>query len=141
MSSRLSSLRIALGLLPLVLAAQVSTGQEPTPPTKNLDAPVEVQPRGPLHEAYAHPLEAQPAPDDNASYIPGSWVYRDTRWLWRPGYWTSFQLGRVWNPAHYLWTPGGYVFVDGYWDYPLEDRGLIFAPVVFRQPLYLDPGY
>jgi hypothetical protein len=27
------------------------------------------------------------------------------------------------------------VFVDGYWDYPLEERGLLFAPVAFDQPV------
>ena len=29
------------------------------------------------------------------------------------------------------WTPYGYVFVDGYWDYPLRQRGVLFAPVYF----------
>jgi hypothetical protein len=35
----------------------------------------------------------------------------------------------VWVPAHYVWTPCGCVFVEGYWDYTLRDRGLLFAPV------------
>jgi hypothetical protein len=37
----------------------------------------------------------------------------------------------MWMPAHYVWTPVGYVFVDGYWDYPLADRGLLFSPIYF----------
>jgi hypothetical protein len=35
----------------------------------------------------------------------------------------------VWIPAHYVASPGGYVFVEGYWDHPLEQRGVLFAPV------------
>ena len=31
--------------------------------------------------------------------------------------------------------------VDGYWDYPLEDRGLLFAPVYFNSPLWQDPSW
>src|ERR1700683_5030642 len=38
----------------------------------------------------------------------------------------------MWMAAHYVWTPMGYVFVDGYWDHPLGQRGLLFAPVRFR---------
>src|SRR5262249_2536282 len=51
--------------------------------------------------------------------------------VWKAGFWTAVQPGFVWIPARYYWTPSGYVFVDGYWDRPLEDRGVIFAPVVF----------
>jgi hypothetical protein len=80
-------------------------------------------------------------PNDNSIYIPGAWVWRDDRFVWRPGYYAAAQLGRVWVPPHYVWTPSGYIFVDGYWDYPLEDRGLIFPPVYFAQPLWNDPNW
>jgi hypothetical protein len=39
----------------------------------------------------------------------------------------------VWLPAHYVWTPSGCVFVEGYWDRPLHERGLLFAPVRFAR--------
>jgi hypothetical protein len=70
-----------------------------------------------------------PAPDSNSVYVPGTWVYRTSRYVWRPGFWAGYRPGWVWTPARYLWTPAGYVFVDGYWDYALRDRGLLFAPV------------
>src|SRR5262249_11275619 len=76
-----------------------------------------------------------PAPSDNSVYVPGTYVYRETRYLWRPGYWMDCRPGWVWIPAHYVWTPYGYVFIDGYWDFELERRGLIFAPVYFVQPV------
>ena len=37
--------------------------------------------------------------------------------------------------------PGGYLFVEGYWDLPLASRGLLFAPVYYPQPVYLQPAY
>jgi hypothetical protein len=70
-----------------------------------------------------------PAPDANSIYIPGCWVYQTNRYLWRPGHWIAYQPNWVWIPAHYIWTPGGYIFIDGYWDYPIDQRGLLFAPV------------
>jgi len=72
-----------------------------------------------------------PAPDDDSFYVPGCWVYQDTRYLWRPGHWVGYQPDWIWIPATYVWTPNGYLFVDGYWDHPLERRGLLFAPVRF----------
>src|SRR5262249_26974933 len=30
---------------------------------------------------------------------------------------------------HYVWGPAGCVFVEGYWDHPLLERGLLFAPI------------
>src|SRR5260370_11187037 len=82
-----------------------------------------------------------PAPDDNSFYTPGVWVYNGTEFMWRPGFWSAFRPGRVWMNSCYQWTPGGYAFVNGYWDYPLADRGLLFAPVYFNDPLWLTPGW
>jgi YXWGXW repeat-containing protein len=74
-----------------------------------------------------------PAPDEDSTYVPGCWVYRETRYYWRPGYWVPFNADWCWIPDHYCWTPAGYIFVAGYWDYPLESRGLLFAPVRFER--------
>jgi hypothetical protein len=90
------------------------------------------------------PLEAvpaTPAPSADSFYTPGVWVYRQSRYLWRPGVWITYRPGWVWVPAHYVWTPVGWVFVDGYWDYPLRDRGLLFAPVYFTGRPWLRRGW
>lgn len=87
------------------------------------------------------PLEAEPLlppPDDSSVFIPGYWNYRDSRFAWRPGYYAPYRSGRIWVSPRYLCTPGGFLFIDGYWDYPLEDRGLLFAPVCFSRPLWLN---
>jgi hypothetical protein len=70
-----------------------------------------------------------PAPQANSTYVPGCWIFRQSRFMWRPGFWCPYQPGWLWIPAHYVWTPGGCLFVEGYWDHPLEARGLLFAPV------------
>jgi hypothetical protein len=76
---------------------------------------------------------ATPIPDEDSTYVPGCWVWRETRYLWRPGFWHRFHPGWVWIAAHYIWTPAGCVFVEGYWDFPLEQRGLLFAPVAVER--------
>lgn len=75
---------------------------------------------------------SSPQPDDNSFWVPGYWVYTTNDYQWRPGRWAPFSEDWVWVPAHYEWTPLGYVFVEGYWDYEIQDRGIVFAPVHFH---------
>ena len=89
------------------------------------------------------PLEygpGAPAPDPSSIYVPGCWVYRE-RYVWRPGFYMDYRPGWIWVPAHYRWTPGGYVFIDGYWDYPLDTRGVLFAPVALPPAIYNGGGF
>lgn len=81
------------------------------------------------------------APSADTDYVPGCWIWRDTRFMWRPGFWHGFQNAWIWTPAHYAWTPSGYVFAEGFWDYPLAQRGLLFAPVRFDRPLWENAGW
>ncbi len=74
-----------------------------------------------------------PGPAEDSAYVPGCWVWRETRYNWRPGFWVDYRPGWVYTPAKYNWTPAGCVFVDGYWDHPLHDRGLLFSPVRFAR--------
>jgi hypothetical protein len=84
---------------------------------------------------------SSPAPSDEHFWVSGHWNYDNTRYVWRPGYWTLGHERWVWIPAHYVWTPRGCVFVPGYWDYRLVDRGMCFAPVYWRRPVYLHAGF
>ncbi len=81
------------------------------------------------------------SPGEGYVYCPGIWVYQDGRYMWRPGHWVAPQEGWVFIPAHYVWSPAGVVFVDSYWDYPLENRGLLFAPVYLTHAVYAQPNY
>jgi hypothetical protein len=97
--------------------------RENTEQVEYLPPPPETVERGP----------ATPAPEVNATYVPGIWMWNDARYLWRPGFWLPFRPGWVWVPAHYVWTPVGFIFVEGYWDMPLHERGLLFSPVRFAR--------
>jgi hypothetical protein len=84
-----------------------------------------------------------PAPAPNQFWVPGTWVWRGDvgRYVWQPGYWYAYQPDWVWVPATYAWTPSGWVYVPGYWDYPLARRGLVFSPVYFAHPVaYYHPA-
>lgn len=70
-----------------------------------------------------------PPPTPNHVWVPGTWLWMDGRYVWRPGSWTVANPNWVWVPAHYVAGPHGAVFVEGYWDYPVERRGILFAPV------------
>jgi hypothetical protein len=96
---------------------------------------VPLPPPEPIHEAEP------PRPSENATYVPGNWVYHETRYLWRPGFWCAYRPGWVWVPAHYVWTPCGFVFVEGYWDFPLQERGLLFAPCRFDPRVAFAVGF
>jgi hypothetical protein len=58
-----------------------------------------------------------------------------------PGAWTAFNPGWVWIPPRYYATPAGWVFVDGFWDLPLENRGTLYAPVAFTSPVWQNPDW
>jgi WXXGXW repeat (2 copies) len=76
------------------------------------------------------------APSANHTWLPGNWIWSQTRYAWRSGYWTVGQANWDWIPAHYSWTPSGYVFVDGYYDYSADRRGVLYAPVYFDPTVY-----
>src|SRR5207245_3942583 len=54
---------------------------------------IEYQPPPPDSLDYG---PSMPAPDDSSIYVPGCWMFRDTRYLWRPGFWTAGHPGWVW---------------------------------------------
>ena len=89
--------------------------------------------------AEVGPNVAAPSPDQN--WMPGSWVWQQGRYFWRPGYWAAGQPDWDWIPAHYVWAPRGYVYVDGYWDYSVGRRGVLFAPVAFDASVYAQQGF
>jgi hypothetical protein len=102
-----------------------------TEETEYLPQPPDTLDRGP----------SAPAPAASSTYVPGCWVYQVNRYLWRPGYWVAYRPGWVWVPSSYTWTPAGFVYVAGYWDVPLCDRGLLFAPIRFTRPVYVTRGF
>jgi len=84
---------------------------------------------------------SSPAPSEDYFYIPGNWVYGANDYQWQPGYWARSQTDWVWSPSQYSWTPSGCVYHQGYWDYGVATRGVVFAPVYYNQPVYQQANY
>jgi hypothetical protein len=82
-----------------------------------------------------------PPPSPNHIWVEGNWIWSGVRYLWRPGYWIRVNPDWTWAPAHYVATPAGYLYVEGYWDHRLRHRGVLFAPVYYRRPVYLERSY
>jgi hypothetical protein len=85
--------------------------------------------------------EPPPAPSPDRIWVPPCWYWNYGQYILRPGYWIAAQVDWVWVPSHYVWTPRGHVFVSGHWDYSLERRGVLFAPVYFPRHIYERRGY
>jgi hypothetical protein len=89
-------------------------------------------------------VEAGPnseAPPADHTWLPGSWIWHENRYAWRPGVWAQVQPNWIWNPAHYVWSPRGYVYVNGYYDHSVARRGVLFAPVYFSANTYSRLGF
>jgi len=76
-----------------------------------------------------------PTPGDAYFWVPGHWQWIAERYVWVPGYWTVSRQGMVFVYPSYYWAPRGWIYCGGYWDFPLERRGLLFAPVYFVAPV------
>src|SRR5262249_47603220 len=125
--------------------AQVQGGWQWTPGfwAMHTQAEVEYLPPPP---ASVDTGPSTPPAVENAIYVPGCWIFQQARYRWRPGFWLPPRPNWVYVPAHYVWTPAGCVFVEGYWDFPFERRGLLFAPVfvadaVRFRPLVYRPSF
>jgi hypothetical protein len=88
-----------------------------------------------LPEPPAPKEEAATAPEGNpnAMWVPGFWEYKGGKFEWQPGYWPAASDRMIWQQGQYVAAEGGYAFVPGHWDYPLEERGVLYAPVFFSQ--------
>ncbi len=81
------------------------------------------------------------APSNNHFWIPGCWMYQNLNYQWRPGYWSACSDNWIWSPACYRWSPRGYIYTRGFWDYRFPRRGVLFAPVFFPRYRNLYYGY
>jgi hypothetical protein len=64
-------------------------------------------------------------------WIPGSWEFDHTQneYVWYEGRWHIMEKDWVYCPATYVWRETGYHFIPGFWDWPLEKRGIVFSAI------------
>lgn len=61
-------------------------------------------------------------------WIRGCWtVDDDQQYEWQPGYVAREEAGYLWQPATVVPAAGGFAVVEGYWDFPVAQRGTAFA--------------
>jgi len=128
----------AFGLLSLFAIASWSTPQEPVAAPKNAD-PIEVQTRGPLHDAIAQPFGVKPEPGplvpkeppplipedppeqkpdmESTQWIPGYWAWDSQKqeYLWVSGVYRLAPQDRNYVPGYWANTADGWRWVPGFW--------------------------
>lgn len=87
-----------------------------------------------LHYMPSPPVERRqesPAPSTAADEfrVPGYWSNKQGEYHWTSDFAAPHKQGWVWIGSHWAWTPRGALFLPGYWDYALANRGVAFAPV------------
>jgi len=84
-------------------------------------------PPDPLDEKVPTP----PPPVNALFWAPGYWELESDvqEFQWLSGRWSMLGPEFVYVPAQYYWREDGYLFVPGFWDWPIESRGTAFAAV------------
>lgn len=87
-------------------------------------------------------------------WVPGYWEFDHIEhdYIWYKGRWHPISENWQYMPAHYVWRQNGYMYIPGYWDVPIEHRGVVYAsakiapqdresvryePSVVLEPLYI----
>ena len=113
--------------------------QQPPPADPASSEDTETLLRGPLHEAFAGPIEENPRPglvvpkqppdaieeippeaqpaEENAIWIPGYWAWDEERddFIYVSGVWRVPPDGRRWVPGYWTEAAGGWQWISGFW--------------------------
>jgi hypothetical protein len=121
---------LVVGLIVLIGSHGAALGQGP-PPVPYEEQP-EVLTRGPVHEAFAEPvnleiqdgLVAPIAPPPNIQEIPPDERPRGDQFAWVPGYWSwdGDRDAYIWVSACWRAAPPNMYWVPGYWSPITETR-------------------
>ena len=75
-----------------------------------------------------------PPPSNQYEWSPGYWSFDHDKnqYQWVAGQWVQMDPNWILVPPHYVWRTGGYVYVPAYWDWPLEERGTVYAAALIN---------
>jgi len=146
------------GLLCLFALANVSRAQD-TPP-RPLDNGIQVQPRGPLHDAIATPFGVAPEPGPvvpkqppppipedppeqkpdlaNVQWVPGYWAWDSDKqeYMWVSGVYRVPPQDRNYVPGYWSNTGNGWRWIPGFWASAKQQE----IPYTPEPPASLDNG-
>jgi len=136
MKNTTARLAWVMGLTGLAFAAAAARAQTAPPPPAQEEP--EVLAQGPVHEAFAEPVNlseegtltapvappgaiAENVPDERPSpqavWVPGYWAWDVERkvYIWVSGCWRVVPAGKRWVPGYWTPTDKGWVWTSGYW--------------------------
>ncbi|MCH9608781.1 MAG: hypothetical protein S4CHLAM45_06930 [Chlamydiales bacterium] len=91
------------------------------------------------------------SPGKSYFWISGYWQFDEevSDYVWHRGRWQLISESWQYVPTHYLWGEKGYFMIPGYWDWPLEEKGVAYAAayvepdrresVVYEPSVILEP--
>jgi hypothetical protein len=87
--------------------------------------------------------DVPPAPGEGYFWLGGHWAWSPERraYVQYSGHWEPMIASQVLVPAHFVWRPGGYVYVSAYWDWVIENRGCTYAPIYIEPAARIDVIY
>jgi hypothetical protein len=145
-------MRIAVTMLvALALATGRLYGDDTTPPPTPDEEQPEVLTSGPVHEAFAEPVNVEPqaglvvpdeppaaiqevAPDERPQgtefvWVPGYWAWDEGRhgYIWVSACWRAAPPKMYWVPGYWARVPEGWEWVPGFWA-PVANQKIEYLP-------------
>ena len=151
---------VIISIMTMIMATCTVYGQETPPPIPSDEQP-EVLTSGPIHEAFAQPVNLEedngfivpkaPPPDieetppaerpvgDQFAWIPGYWAWDSDRneHIWVSGCWRAVPQGKYWVPGYWVKVTNGWKWVAGFWA-SVEDEDIEYLPAP-PAVTYIDP--
>lgn len=151
------SIACSAALLVVATGQDIPAPPKPQPPAKldpQLPPGVQIENRGPVHEAFANPgapvrggadgniapkappprvpeLPPEEKPQGaNVTWIPGYWQYDGEKkdFIWVSGFWRNAPPGRAWSAGEWKVENGQHRYVPGYWKPSNENSWRIDLP-------------
>jgi hypothetical protein len=144
-----STITIAMAIM-MAMGVLFGEATAQTPPIPAEEQP-EVLTQGPVHEAFAQPVDledqtgliapTEPPVDidevipsekpagDQFAWIPGYWAWDSDRngYIWVSGCWRAMPTGMSWVPGYWAKAPGGWQWVAGFWE-PVSNQEIEYLP-------------